>query len=107
MTSQKLSRRDFLPLMGIGSAALFLNACLPESPSTSNAAVMATPASVSGAEPDIEIALRAVADEVQIFSGQKTQVWRYQGEVMSGPEDALIVIPDTYFPHSAPYGSRK
>jgi len=47
-------------------------------------------------KPDIEILLRAVEDEVQIFSGKATRVWRYQGEVTHGPADALIVIPNSY-----------
>ena len=96
MSSQNISRRDFLRLMGIGSAALALNACFPESISSAPAAVTAIPASSSGATPDVEIALRAIEGEVQIFQGEATRVWRYQGEVMSGPEDALIAIPNTY-----------
>ena len=97
MTLQNISRRDFLRLMGIGSATFALNACVPESIlSTAPAAMTATPASNSGIEPDVEINLRATESEVQIFQGQATRVWRYQGEVTRGPEDALIVIPDVY-----------
>ena len=97
MTPEKISRRDFINLIGTGSAALFLSACIPQGDVTvSRAAVTATPANSSGNEPDIEIALRAVADEMPIFSGEKTKVWRYQGEVMRGPDDALAVIPDSY-----------
>ncbi len=94
MNSQKLSRRDFLNLIGTGAAALVLNACLPQDDLNVSNAVTATPS--GGSIPDVEISLRAVADTVQLFSGEKTQVWRYQGEVMSGPADALIVIPDSY-----------
>jgi blue copper oxidase len=96
MIPQKISRRDFLRLMALSSAALALNACVPKSISSAPAAVTATPASDSGMEPDIEINLRAVESEVQIFSGKATRVWRYQGEVTRGPEDALITIPDSY-----------
>ena len=96
MTSTNISRRDFLRLLGISSAAFALNACVPENTSTSPAIVTATPASKSGITPDIEISLKAITDEVQIFSGEATRVWRYQGQVMSGPDDALITIPDTY-----------
>ncbi|MEN8172327.1 MAG: multicopper oxidase family protein [Chloroflexota bacterium] len=96
MTFQKLSRRDFLNLMGIGSAALALNACVPESISTLPTAVTSAPASDSGRQPDVEIMLLAVEDKVQILQGEATRVWRYKGEVMRGPKDALIVIPNTY-----------
>ncbi len=93
MTSEKVSRLDFLRILGIGSAALFLNACLPKKTSTSAANVTTTP--VIGS-PDIEIALKAVPDEVQILQGKATNVWRYQGEVLSGPAESLQIIPDTY-----------
>jgi FtsP/CotA-like multicopper oxidase with cupredoxin domain len=96
MTSHNFSRRDFLRLMGLSSAALFLSSCTPETSSIFPAAVTATPIYASETKPDIEIALRAVLDEVQILSGKATSVWRYQGEVLRGPSDALIVIPDTY-----------
>jgi len=96
MKAQKLSRRDFLHLIGTGTAALFLNACLPKDNVITSNAVTATPFTDDDNEPDIEIDLRAVVDNVQILSGKKTQVWRYQGEVTRGPEDALITLPDTY-----------
>lgn len=53
------------------------------------------PATYDGT-PDIEIALKAVLDEVQILPGAPTRVWRYKGEVLNGPAEALRVIPNTY-----------
>ena len=94
--SEKLSRRDFIRLVGTGAAALLLNACLPNDDLITSKAVTATPFTVGGGEPDIEISLRAVADNVQILTGEKTQVWRYQGEVMRGSDDAMLVIPNSY-----------
>ena len=96
MSSGKLSRRDFIRLVGTGAAALALNGCFPNDDVLTSHAVTATPYMGGGAEPDIEINLRAVEDSVQIFSGEKTLVWRYQGEVTSGPADALINIPNSY-----------
>ena len=96
MNSEKLSRRDFVRLVGTGSAALLLNACLPKDDVIRSNAVTATPFTSGGGEPDIEIVLRAVVDNVQVLSGKKTQVWRYQGEVKRGPDDALIIIQDSY-----------
>jgi len=43
MTLDNFSRRDFLRLMGLGSAALVLNACAPESLSAIPAAVTSAP----------------------------------------------------------------
>ncbi|MBT3314339.1 MAG: multicopper oxidase domain-containing protein [Anaerolineae bacterium] len=94
--SEKLSRRDFINLVGTGGAALLLSACLPKGEVITSNAVTATPFTDKGGEPDIEISLRAVADNVQILTGEKTQVWRYQGEVTRGPDNALIVIQDSY-----------
>ena len=52
--------------------------------------------SASGAEPDIELALRAVRAEVPILSGTPTRVWQYQGEVLKGSPEALRSLPNTY-----------
>ena len=93
MASEKVSRHDFLRMLGIGSTALFLNSCFPKGTSLSTANMAVTPAIGS---PDIEIALKAILDEVQILPGKATQVWRYQGEVLSGPAESLQIIPNTY-----------
>ncbi|NOY99558.1 MAG: multicopper oxidase domain-containing protein [Chloroflexi bacterium] len=44
----------------------------------------------------MEIALKAVPDEVSILSGKATRVWRYQAEVLNGPAETLRVIPGSY-----------
>ena len=94
MSSTKLSRRDFLRLTGIAGGAVLLNACAPNAiteilSDTSTEANDSIPF-------DVEIALSAVEGKIQIFPGNKTRVWRYQGEVLSGPADALKIIPDSY-----------
>lgn len=93
MTPEKISRRDFLRLLGLGSTAIFLNACSSEEASLSPIHVTATP---NIGNPDIEISLKAVLDEVQILPGKGTDVWRYQGEVLSGPAETLQIIPGSY-----------
>ena len=105
MTSKEFSRRDFLRLIGIGGGAILLNACAPKIltetafpptaiPSASLPSMGAANATLGGV--DVEIALKAVEGEVQILSGKTTRVWRYQGEVMSGPADALQIVPNSY-----------
>ncbi len=44
----------------------------------------------------MEIALRAIPVEMQLISGEATHVWQYQGEVISGPTEALTALPNTY-----------
>ena len=46
--------------------------------------------------PDVELALYAFPDKIQIFPGAKTNVWRYQGEVLNGPVDAIQTLPNSY-----------
>lgn len=41
-------------------------------------------------EPDVELELTAAPDEVAVFKGKKTPVWRYTGKVIKGRKDALI-----------------
>ncbi len=93
MTSDKLSRRDMVRITGIGGAALFLSSCFPE-----RAALFSTDAAEIPTReiPDIEIALTAIPDEVQILPGNKTTVWRYKGEVITGPAESLHIVPNSY-----------
>ncbi len=106
MKIKELSRRDFIRLSGISAAALltsgglasFLSSCAaPEEILAGTAIPAATIASgASGKIPDVEIALKSTAAEAQILSGKPTRVWQYQGEVLSGPADALLTLPNTY-----------
>ena len=77
MKNKNLNRRDFLYQLGLSSAAVSVGGLL--SACSSPTAVISNPALNP---PDIELALSASPDEVQIFSGTKTNVWRYQGEVL-------------------------
>ena len=93
MTSNKISRRDFLQVLGIGSAALWLSSCLPKG---INPSLLDVGGGVPFDSPDIEISLKAVLDQVNLFPGKATSVWRYQGEVLQGSEDVLTTIPNSY-----------
>ncbi len=83
-------RRVFLKKMALSASALTLSPFVP---------ACASPASVpifSDAEIDVELQLSSVRDNAQILSGASTNVWRYQGELLKGPEDTLEIIPDSY-----------
>ncbi len=94
MTSRQISRRHFLYLLGYSGAAV-LGACASSDislPAISESGANTGPARV----PDVEVALKAIESEAQILSGNATSVYRYQGEVLSGPANALRTIPNSY-----------
>ncbi len=91
MKNKSLTRRDFLYQLGLSGAAVSMSGLL--SACSSSSAAVPTP--YSGV-PDVEFALTAFPDTMQIFSGTKTKVWRYQGEVLKGPADAIQIIPNSY-----------
>ena len=114
--SFNLTRRDALRLLGIGALAAgggllarrFLSPApaMTPTPPTRVAPTRPGPTSPSPVTPaatqpptgpvDLEVELRAVADQVSILPGAATQVWRYQGRVLQGPPEALQILPDTY-----------
>ncbi|MCL1693428.1 MAG: multicopper oxidase domain-containing protein [Actinomycetia bacterium] len=103
MPEHPLSRRTFLALSGTGVAALVVAACTPGggaivSTTTSMlAAESTTPSTVPPGGPvDVEIALRAFPDRVEIRPGSTTDVWRYAAEVIQGDPDTVEPIAGSY-----------
>ncbi len=47
-------------------------------------------------EPDIDISLTATPTEIQLFSGEKTQVYTYRSELIKGESTSLQQIPNSY-----------
>lgn len=47
-------------------------------------------------EPDLDLELRAVPDEVPLFSGAATGVWRYRAKVHKGNPAAVATLPGSY-----------
>lgn len=121
----RVSRRDFLRLLGLSGLGLVLGRCTPRgmngdaggmvgsqatpvSPTATTAASTMVPAatqapsassgtsSQSPAPGDLVVRLVAVEDEVPIFPGAPTRVWRFQGQVLQGPQEALQPVPDSY-----------
>ena len=98
-----LSRGEFLRLVGLGlgvfSSGTLLAACSaapsPGLPPAASPSVAATPLPVVQV-PEVEIALRATQADYQILPGKPTHVWQYQGQVLSGPAEALQALPDSY-----------
>lgn len=51
--------------------------------------------STGSVQPDVEIELRAAATELPLLKGEKTPVWRFEGKVVKGRNDALTAS-DSY-----------
>ncbi len=87
-----IDRREFLRYLGIGMVSILghqlLSACTP--------LFSGQPTLAPFGEPDVEVQLFAKPDLKQIFPGNPTKVWRYQGEVIKGPSDALRFLPNSY-----------
>ncbi|MFA6901766.1 MAG: multicopper oxidase domain-containing protein [Gallionellaceae bacterium] len=47
-------------------------------------------------KPDLELELRAAPDQVAIWSGRPTRVWRYQAKVLKGDARAVTALPESY-----------
>jgi blue copper oxidase len=99
---RQYSRRRFLRTASAISAGMlvsftgtgFLSACSRNDDKNSlQAGILATEWKE---QPDLEVILRAVKAEQQIFQGSKTRVWKYEGEVVQGDKESLQAIPDSY-----------
>ena len=53
-------------------------------------------AATSSFKPDLELELRAAPDQVPVWTGKKTNVWRYQAKVLKGDVHAVTSLPDSY-----------
>jgi hypothetical protein len=85
MSTQTFSRRDFLKVAGLSSAALLVGRPL------TTQAQMGEPFM-----PDAEISLTATEKTVQIFSGAPTRVWGYEGQLLSGSGVTVHAVPGSY-----------
>jgi FtsP/CotA-like multicopper oxidase with cupredoxin domain len=91
MSSENLSRRDFLKAVGVGSAALVFNPHL--NPFALEALQNRQPQSFN---PNAEISLTATDARMQILSGAPTRVYRYEGKLLSGSGVTVDDIPGSY-----------
>ncbi len=91
MNDKLLSRRNFINYLGISGAAIGLNTLVSAcAPLQNNIPIPI------GVEPDLEFAISVSPSKVQILDGEKTNVWKYEGEVIKGPRDAMQFIPGSY-----------
>ena len=84
MGKQQISRREFLRLAGIGSAAVFAGGF--KIPSLMEGEFM----------PDAELSITAAEKYVQILSGAQTRVWSYEGQLLSGSGVSVQNLPGNY-----------
>ena len=107
-----VSRRDFLRVVGLGGLGLLVGRCVPRSlqpeglaqptegpgtPTTVNPTTAPATAAPSPSGPvDLAVRLTALEDEVQIFPGRPTRVWRFKGELLQGSEAMFQALPETY-----------
>jgi blue copper oxidase len=93
-----LSRRDFLRLVGWGTLGVtasggvgsFLAGC-----DTNNSAGQPSTQTIAR-DPNLDIRITTEPGEIQILPGRTTNIWNYQGEVISGDAKALQPIPKSY-----------
>lgn len=92
-----LTRREFLRLAGYGTLSLAVGGLMASCGLDENGATgsskrsTATPGAV-----DLELNLRAEPGEINLLPGLATQVWRYQGEALSGDSAVLQSLPGSY-----------
>lgn len=85
MRPRPVSRRDFLKVTGLGSAALLfgkpLSAVWPQT---------------EPFVPDAEMSITASEKYVEILSGAQTRVWGYEGQLLSGSGVSIQNLPGLY-----------
>jgi FtsP/CotA-like multicopper oxidase with cupredoxin domain len=89
--SNKLDRRDFLRLSGLGVATLLAGSLLGGCASHEQVTPIRT-----ASPADLEIALQATRAQVSILPGQATGVWTYQAQVIQGDPASLQTLPGSY-----------
>ena len=99
VSTDPVSRRRFLALSGGGVAGLVIAACSPKTVPIDSIATTLPASStipVTGGPVDVEIAMRAIADTVEIKPGVQTDVWRLVAEVTRGDAGIVEPIPGSY-----------
>jgi len=90
--STTIDRRKFLQLAGAGALAV---AATPKWLFAATNARYARDASPDF-HPDVEIEISAIATTAPILPGKPTNVWKYEGKLLKGPEGTLAQLPGTH-----------
>ncbi len=99
ISKNRITRRDFIKLMGIGAGTVTLSACrLLPSVSSNPATVPATltPLIPTPVSPALTADLTAMPATIPIFPGRETSVWRYQASVREGSADLVQTLNGSY-----------
>jgi len=91
MNTKRMSRRGFLQVAGLGSAALLIGKRLDRIGLRS-----ITSSQMEPFMPDAEISITASEKFVQILSGAQTRVWSYEGQLISGSGVTVQNLPGNY-----------
>jgi FtsP/CotA-like multicopper oxidase with cupredoxin domain len=89
------SRRHFLKLAGYGALGLMTNGF---GSLMNSLEARQNPETIpeTGFIPDLDISLMARPDEVAVFPGRSTQIWRYHAIIHKGDKNRVIEIPRSY-----------
>jgi len=89
------ARRQFLKLASCGTLGLMTGGLFPLS---SESATKKTREAISSAgfKPGLDISLTAKPDEISIFPGEPTRIWRYSAIVHQGNENSVMELSDSY-----------
>ena len=91
----KKNRRQFLKIAGYGALGFITDGFVPLI-NHSSAIQKSDTTSKTGFNPDLDISLTAQPDEIAIFPGRPTQVWRYRAIVNKGDKNRVVEIPRSY-----------
>jgi hypothetical protein len=88
-----INRRQFLHITAAGAAGLLTGGMA----SLLNAGVARAANHVSGEfNPDLDVVLKAAADEIPILPGAPTDVWRFKGQLLDGDPSNLVDMERSY-----------
>ncbi len=90
-----MHRRDLLRILGLSTVAGAMG-CAPESAEPHPAAFARQTTPGAGFVPDVELWLTAAPDEVPVLPGAPTRVWRFTGQLASGPAGTLQDLPGSF-----------
>jgi blue copper oxidase len=94
----QLSRRRFLTRMGMtaGAYASSLPTFAMGGGSMSGMKKIAPNRASPNFNPDVDMELTCQPGEAPILEGRATGVWRYAANLLKGPENTLMTLPDSY-----------